>query len=124
MTQRRFLTHHLPAIAWATVIFILLTLPSSSFPKAPIYVPSLDKLIHAAMFFIMALFLHRSFSVTPSIAAPLLLAVVAATLYGSLGEVYQMLLPDRSADVVDAVANGGGALLYAAAAYFRSGSKE
>ena len=123
MTNRHFLTRHLPAIAWAAVIFILLSLPSSSFPKAPIYVPSLDKLIHAAMFFIMALFLHRSFSVAPSIAAPLLLAVIAATLYGSLGEVYQMLLPDRSADVVDALSNGAGAFLYAAAARLKSGSK-
>jgi len=123
VTERRFLTHHLPALTWAIVIFLLLSLPSSSFPKAPIYIPSLDKLIHAAMFFIMALLLHRSFSVSPSIAAPLLLAVVVATLYGSLGEVYQMLLPDRSADVVDAVSNGGGALLYAAVARIRSRSK-
>ena len=75
------------------------------------------------MFFIMALFLHRSFSVTSSITTPLLLAVIAATLYGSLGEMYQMLLPDRSADVVDALSNGAGALLYAAAARLKSGSK-
>ncbi len=66
-----------------------------------------DKAVHALLFGVGAWLLHRA-------PLPLGTAVLAAFTYGGLLELVQRLVPQRSAAWGDLVANGVGALVYAA----------
>lgn len=99
-----------PALAWAIAIFIG---GSSGVPQPEIDIGlESDKLNHLAAFGGLQLLTYRAlrYALPLSTRAPLRwIAVVAATLVGVLLELYQLGLPDRSADVADAIADAIGA---------------
>jgi len=108
----------IPALLWIIVIFILLTLPASDVPSIYFWTFGIDfdKFIHGVLFFVQSALLWYAFiagGFNPKrIPHPLFSAALLSTLYGAAMEVYQGTLIDRSADVMDGVADAIGATLF------------
>jgi VanZ family protein len=117
----RFVRYQLPVILWILAIFALSsipTLPQIKFPISP------DKLAHMGIYFVLCLLWKRALfhqERFPLLARQAVWYAFALTVvYGTLLEVYQMLVPNRYADVYDAVANAMGAGMYAGWSVWRS----
>ncbi len=87
-------------------------------PETP-SLPGLDKLVHAAVYALLAWLAARAFATLPWKAHAGLIpwaAALFAALYGLSDEAHQSFVPGRSADAWDLVADTvgalGGALLY------------
>ena len=114
--SNNFFWYKFPAFLWAIIIWILLTMPGKSLPSINIW--NFDKLAHAGVFFLQALLLYRALMFpTPILILkkikPFIATAVFTFLYGSLSEIYQSLIPDRTPDVKDAIANTFGLILFA-----------
>ena len=100
-------------IGWVLFIALLTLLPGSAFPGISWNFLEIDKLVHITVFAIMVFIGTIAFgknnrrSSWVNIGLSLLLAV----LYGTSLEYTQALIPDRSFDYADLVANYGGCLL-------------
>ena len=83
---------------------------------APPAIPHLDKLIHAAAYGLLTLFLARAIlgSWQASLGRAAGAAAAAAPLFGVAQEIVQSFLPPRTAELGDALANALGAALAAA----------
>lgn len=99
-------------IIWATVIFILCTLPGDSIPNPHLNIPHLDKAVHFGMFFIMAVLLCNELEYQTQFRLRKIYAITVfiAFLYGGAIEVLQQHCFSRSGDVWDLVADVVGAV--------------
>ena len=95
----------LPAVAWAALIFVLSSLPR--LPEVPVQLPELDKLLHALAFAVLALLCAHGLGWPRG--RRLLWAAALASGYGVLDELHQRLVPGRSPDVIDWLADTAGA---------------
>lgn len=68
-----------------------------------------DKAVHFLLFAVLAALLGRR-TATTGLGAPLSVAVLLATLYGAGTEALQAVVPGRSAEWADLLADGVGAL--------------
>ncbi len=106
--QGGFLRHVLPALLWAVAIFIG---GGGGIPQVTgegLGIPY-DKVMHVGAFLAMQALCFRALRYElrdRSRGSLLLLAAVLSILFGIALEVYQMGLPDRSAELSDAVADG------------------
>ncbi|MEX2336569.1 MAG: VanZ family protein [Fulvivirga sp.] len=95
------------SIIWAIFILILTLTPGKSIPDLSIF--SYDKLGHAFVFFVLSFLLISGFyeELKESVKRKnaLFLGVVAAAVYGFLIEAAQSIIPNRSMEMNDAVAN-------------------
>ena len=108
-----------PPIAWAAGIFLLSSLPIK--PQDPGY-PLEDKVIHALLFWTLALLFFRALAIGRSMSLPkaAFLAFLFTTLYGVVDELHQSFTPLRTVDVWDWVADlVGAALVFPAAGLMR-----
>lgn len=107
--SRVFIFIYLPLIIHWLTIFILTSLPSDKLPSVEIG----DKVNHFLAFFVLGFFLNltlRYQTKYPSLKKNILLiTVVVAAGYGLLDELHQLLVPGRSAEVFDWVADFIGA---------------
>ena len=75
-----------------------------------------DKAFHAAIFFVFCLLLNRAFlnqSGAPSLSKyHLIISLLIVIAYGASDELHQTLVPGRSPDVYDAIADSLGGLVY------------
>jgi VanZ family protein len=119
----------IPPLLWAAVIFVLSSIPGSSYPRTQ--VPGADKIVHFVLYGTMgalcvrALLLRRTATAAPALRTRLLVlasAVALASFYGVSDELHQLLVPGRSADWRDALADALGALVGGAIA-LRVGSQ-
>ncbi len=95
---------YLMAIAWTIIIFVGCSIPNPTLPD----VPGKDKGIHIAIFILFGLFWRLT-------GRSWWWVLVAGTVYGSLIEVWQAVMPiGRSGDVKDALADVAGTALGAA----------
>jgi VanZ family protein len=112
MKKTGFWRYQSPAIAWAAIIFGLSSLPGSVLAISPPY--QLDKVFHAGIFFILCLFLNRALLNQRSIPLlstyHLVLSLVLVIAYGVSDEFHQTVVPGRSPDFVDALADSLGGL--------------
>lgn len=111
--EHGFWRYQFPAIAWAAVIFGL-----SSVPSSVITVPTplhIDKAFHVAIFFIFCLLLNRAFlnqRRAPSLSKyHLFISFLVVVAYGLTDELHQVIVPGRSPDFYDAVADSLGGLV-------------
>lgn len=95
----------LPALVWMALIFALSSQPK--LPKVVFLFDGIDKLFHAGAYGVLALLVTFALGATTRRAA--LAAVVVASLYGVSDELHQYFVPGRSCDVVDWLADTGGA---------------
>lgn len=102
-----------PSILWAILIIVLSTASGKSFPSADwMEWFKLDKWIHAFLYFVLFVLLYipcvvRRNDLSLFIRLALILTPI---LLGVMLELIQTLLPDRSGDIPDAVANTVGVL--------------
>jgi VanZ family protein len=105
-----FVAHVLPALLWAVAIFVG---GSSGMPQVDgPHTVGFDKVEHALAFFGLQILCFRAlryeFPERPR-RQLLWLGALAALAIGVALELYQLGLPDRSAEVADALADGVGA---------------
>jgi VanZ family protein len=99
------------------VILVITSLPGSELALADSWsFPGSDKLLHAAMYAVLGALSARAAAVPPRALAPILLAIA---LFAALDEWHQVLVPGRSADALDWLADILGAITGAASAALR-----
>lgn len=110
---------HLALTVWTVLVVVLLLLPGGLLSGPELAgvakvagIPNLDKLVHAFLFGVLAWLAPGSFRRLGA-RRPVMLALLAAVLLGGMLELIQPMV-DRSGEVEDALADGGGALLAAA----------
>ena len=103
MSRRRWLA----ALGWAAVIFAGTSIPGRSLPPA---FPYADKLVHLAIYGVLGFLVGRALRAG---GAPPVRVVVAAlgamALFAAADEWHQQLVPGRSADAADWLADLVGA---------------
>ena len=114
---KMFFRNTYPALLWALFIAVLCGMPGKDIPHISVLeIFQFDKFVHAFMFFILLILLVKDFSKTNS---PIifrqnnfLIAIIFCITYGGLLEILQgLVFVDRSADVLDFIANSFGCLL-------------
>lgn len=113
--QKSFFIYKAPAFLWALFIFYLLTIPGRSLPD--VHILNADKLAHASVFFIQAILLYRALIYPSPLIffkrlTPVFTTSVLTFLYGVLSEEYQSFVPDRTPEVLDAIANSFGIVFF------------
>lgn len=103
------------SLVWALLILVLCAIPGSSLPKNPIFhIPNFDKMVHAALYFPLAIFLVAEFDLSKKnffrLAGPLVTMIIVV-LYGGLIEILQEhFFVNRSSDILDFFADIVGGL--------------
>jgi len=97
-------------LIWALLILILCAIPGGSLPKSHYFnIPNFDKIVHAALYFPLAFFLVAEFDLSKKYALQLtgpLITMLIVALYGGLIEFLQeTIFINRSADVMDFLAD-------------------
>lgn len=111
-SNKKLWAYYIPALLWAVLIYILLTLPGEDFADSELdKIPHFDKVVHMGLFgaqvFWLALPLAKRYR--PS-AGILVWITIAVTVFGILMEfVQKYFTADRSFDWTDMVADGVGA---------------
>jgi VanZ family protein len=109
----RFVLYAVPPLLWAGLLFYLSS--QSSLPTIST-LPQFDKVEHLGAYGALGALAFRAFF---AFGAParraLLFAFLAGALYGLSDEFHQVFTPHRTADLFDALADGTGAGLGAAA---------
>ena len=81
----------------------------SHLPLPPIH--GTDKIIHATVYFILAILLYFSFFKSGLRKYLLLISVIFAVIYGISDEFHQFYVPGRDASIGDLIADSFGALI-------------
>jgi len=100
-----------PALAVAGAIVALSSVPGDRL-ELPLF-PHADKLAHLAVYGLLGLLVLRALARTTrlALATRAFVTVVLVTVFGVTDELHQVFVPGRSAEVLDVVADGAGALL-------------
>lgn len=89
------------------LILVAVLLPGSSLPDTP-GIPGLDKMVHLALFLMLAVSVQLDFNLSGF--RRLSLAAAALIVFSSLTEALQLFVEGRSADVLDLLADMAGLL--------------
>lgn len=113
-TILKYLSTKWPAILWSAIIFLLLAVRSPKLPEEKlIFIPHLDKFVHAFLFFVFVFLWGSYFAERKNNSSQknkLVLLAITGTVYGILME-YIQLYTGRDFDIWDMVADGVGAFL-------------
>ena len=107
---KNFLIYWLPLIIYCLFIFLQSSRPS------PEHIPDfrfLDKFLHVGAYGLLGILFYRAYETLPLKARKnllILFSIGSATLYGISDEIHQYFVPDRDADILDAVANTIGSI--------------
>ena len=103
------------SVAWAVVIFVLCTMPSSGLPR--LNIPHADKIAHFGFFFVQSVLLSLLFvfRTRRSYFQIILLSTLVVFVYGGLIEILQSRIFNRTGDFYDLIADVLGGLLGAMA---------
>lgn len=108
--NRVFLFIYLPLIIHWLTIFVLTSLPSDQLPSVEVS----DKVNHFLAFFVLGFFLNLALKYQnkfPTLKRNvILITILIASFYGLLDELHQLLVPGRSAEVLDWIADFVGAV--------------
>lgn len=98
---------------WALVILVLTLMPGSDVPAWPwAEAVHFDKIVHAGLFGIQAILLGLALMSKVRVRAAFLVALLVAIAYGGVIELLQGAMGmGRSADALDLIADGAGALI-------------
>jgi VanZ family protein len=98
------------AVLWAVFIFCLHIIPSEKLPSTPDWGFSVDKVVHFFLFVVLGYLLVRSFKPDKRHWSRLILyAVMICVIFGLIMETVQIIVPGRTYNMVDLVADGTGA---------------
>lgn len=114
--------YHVFTLIWAVIIAILTLSPGRSMPDSPFRnIPYLDKIVHAGIFALLSFLMARGIIKQYSGHKTKYACFAGFTItisYGAAIEYLQKLVPGRSFELNDLIANTTGALLGIAACYF------
>ena len=103
---------YLPAIVWAVLILTVSSIPDLSTPSPGFTVS--DKIMHFAEYFILGLLTAKAVSTFNKKPLKIFwLSSALASGYGILDELHQLLIPGRTAEGLDMVADILGSILAA-----------
>ena len=109
--KHRFYLINIPLIIYWIILFILTTLPG----QMAVTLDVSDKIEHFGAYGLLSVFLYLNLSFQNrfeiSKKFPGTFTVVIASFYGLLDELHQLLVPGRSADVLDWLADFSGSLV-------------
>ncbi len=103
-----------PAILWGLFIFLIISLPGRSIPETGLHeIPQFDKLVHFALFAVLAWLLCIGFVRESKHSGlknnHLIVCLLTGIIYGALTEWLQFCcFPDRHGSFLDFLANGFG----------------
>jgi VanZ family protein len=120
-----FTRYQLPILLWCGVIFVLSSIPGSSYPSIHLIVHQ-DKIIHAGFYAVFCWLSHRALLHQPNTVlarTSLFMALVATIAYGCSDEYHQLYVAGRSADIMDMLADTTGGLMYVLWFQFIAGKK-
>ncbi|HTF03791.1 MAG TPA: VanZ family protein [Bacteroidia bacterium] len=108
--------HLWPAIVWALCILVMCGMPGSDIPRISfLEILAFDKWVHAGIFLILVVLLIRGFRLQFNgwwSANAVLVSLVFCVVYGGVLELLQgAVFEERSADVLDFIANSFGAII-------------
>ena len=103
----------LPPLVWAGVILLGTSLPQEA---VPIQTSRIDKILHFGIYTVFAFLLTRQISVGFRLWQSVVLAIAFAMAFGAFDEWHQQLIPGRSTEFADWVADSIGAVVGACVA--------
>lgn len=102
-------------VGWAAFILALTSIPGSAVPD--VGVSSADKLVHVLLYGILGAFVARAAWDPAHPVRSVVMVAIGVSLFGAVDELHQSIIPGRSADALDWLADtiGGmtGAILIA-----------
>lgn len=102
------------ALAWAATVLIVNGTPADQLPRAGLWLlrfPHADKVVHAGMYGVMAALAWWAVSTSKPRPAWLMAAIAAGVAaVGAADEVHQSMVPGRSMDPMDWLADAAGAV--------------
>jgi VanZ family protein len=101
-----FAGHVLPALVWTAIVFVAGGVPNPGPPVAMEF--PIDKIEHAVAFGILQMLALRALRFELPRALPRAMPLIAALVSSVLGaalELFQLTVPNRSAELMDLVAN-------------------
>jgi VanZ family protein len=116
-----------PVVAWSAVIFYASSIPGEELPKLDFW--SIDKLAHAGVFMVLSVAaVLAAFHVArvrgKPVASLLKVSIFLCLLYAATDELHQAVVPNRSSEVADWLADAVGVLaLHGAVAWYRQRRK-
>lgn len=105
------LKYLLPALGWALMILLAISLPPNNIPKTGLFnIPHFDKLLHFALFAVWGLLLSAGFSKQKKGSLfkqhPAMMAITAGIIYAILTELFQhFFLSGRQGSFFDVLAD-------------------
>ncbi len=103
-------------VGWAALILALTSIPGSAVPD--VGVKSTDKLVHLLLYAVLGALATRALWSSDRPTRLVILVTVAVSIFGAVDEMHQLLVPGRSGDLPDWLADtiGGmtGAVLFTA----------
>lgn len=97
---------------WAAVIMVVSVIPGADLPSLSIWEP--DKVMHVFVYAVLTFLTFKWFkgySSLHSLNKKAFISVTVCILYGFIIELIQLILPTRSFDLLDELANSIGCLL-------------
>lgn len=108
-----FSRYHLPPFIWGLIIFIVSSIPSDKIPNIQIF--GIDKIVHIFAFFVFGYLVFRSINyskgVNYSFKKIATYVIIIVAIFGVIDELYQGLIPGRTTDFFDFVADLIGGIL-------------
>jgi VanZ family protein len=102
---------HIILIVYWLILLAATSLPSQSVPSLGLG----DKLNHLGAYLVLNILLNLSFSIQQKSEYlkknSLLISFIVCIVYGAVDELHQMLIPGRSCEFMDWIADSGGSLL-------------
>lgn len=114
--MKRLITHWLPVLLWAALIYMLSSIPSLASGFEQMWDLVLRKAAHVAEYAILGLLLRRALQSTPHAAY---LAASLGVLYAGSDEVHQMFVAGREGSPIDVAIDALGVLLGVSAYHLR-----
>ena len=108
---RKYLSKLYVAVTWSLIIFILLAMPGTMFPKEPGFsIPNLDKIVHIGLFggFVLLWCLYYSSKKIPTrkLLRIFFFIFIIASAYGiGMEYVQKYFIPFRDFDTVDIISD-------------------
>ncbi len=103
---------------WGGLILALTSIPGSDVPTFEL--PAADKLGHAALYAVLGLLIMRAMRAQARRVWPAVVALAGVAVFGAVDEWHQRLVPGRSTELADWLADMvGGAIGIACAATFK-----
>lgn len=102
-----------PPLLWAGAVLVATSIPN---PPVPSSVARFDKVVHLAMYGVLAWLLARAAAAGRAAIRALAVAVLVAAAFGAADEWHQRFIPGRSMDVDDWLADVSGAVVGASIA--------